>query len=272
MASDEQVDTLANAVRTTLHGTPALADISRDADLIRSVCIDPSTWHAWFDGKQHVRGRRALDRSAPPAQLARDVLDSLAPCLQSTHGSRGHDHIDRERLLGFSRAATSGHVEDLTRLWVATMMWGSGTTNGRGPWRTADGLADPRLDATLSATAAAVRRGGIKDAHDGFKLDGCGEAFFTKWFWTVSLAGDIRPQPLILDKRVRSSLWHVMRGSSEWSAPSGAGGYLAYLDLIDRTGTQLQHDIKAMTAEKVEWVLFQAKPDAGDQLVLRNGS
>lgn len=151
---------------------------------------------------------------------------------------------------------------DLIRLWVATMMWGSGTSNGRGPWRTAQGLADRDMPTVLDRTFGLVAEGRLRDAYSAFDIDGCGESFFTKWLWSAALADSTAsPTPLILDRRVCDVLGIIYPPTTAWRQPLGATGYVEYVDQMSTVVSTLQETIGPhMTAEKLEWLMFE-RPD-----------
>lgn len=91
------------------------------------------------------------------------------------------------------------------RLFLATMIWGYGTV-GRGPWRVARMLADPRLDAALDQAFTAVGAGDLLSAYQNFIVAWCGPAFLTKFLYAVGLGCGADPLPLVLDARVARSL------------------------------------------------------------------
>jgi hypothetical protein len=120
----------------------------------------------------------------------------------------------------------------LRRLFLATMMWGSGPWNGRGPRYTAQALADHRLADTLRDTRYSVLHNEPEDAYARFRVHGVGPPFFTKWFWAAGLGSRLEVKPLVLDERVWESL-----GALGWNSVVAAGGsrlrkrrYRAYLD------------------------------------------
>jgi len=52
------------------------------------------------------------------------------------------------------------------------MLWGSGTSNGRGPRYTAAALADRRLPLVLEQTAELVATSDLHAAHETFRVKG----------------------------------------------------------------------------------------------------
>lgn len=168
------------------------------------------------------------------------------------HGDRHLDRNDLERLAG--EPDDAGRVA----LFVATMMWGSGTTNGRGPRYTARALTDERLIDTLRVTAEAVGRDDLRSAYASFRVSGVGESFFTKWFWAASLADHPARRPLICDLRVRATLERL-----GWTlTPTGrrhAVRYDAFVTFVHEVASHLD---RGASAEQVEWLLFERSKDA----------
>jgi hypothetical protein len=199
----------------------------------RSVKIYPLTWRPWL-------------RDCEPA----------AEVLSTVGGDAARTEISRTNLVNYAKNAKSGDPDNLVRLFVATMMWGSGTTNGRGPRNTSLALRDPRLADTLGLTQELVLAGNPEGAYAAFRVDGLGPSFFTKWLWAVALGTKITPTPLILDERVWASL-----GALGWSSLEAAGSrrralrYRAYLETM---ADWARADLPGITSpEDLEEVLFQ---------------
>lgn len=95
-------------------------------------------------------------------------------------------------------------------------MWGSGTTQGRGPRYTADALQDGRLVGTLVEVSHLIGEGNLAGAHRRFRISGAGSAFYMKFFWGFSLAMTDAPA-LILDRRVRETLARLT--GERWALP-----------------------------------------------------
>ena len=161
--------------------------------------------------------------------------------------------ITRADLVGEGERVSWDNDDDVRRLFVLTMAWGSGKTNGRGPRNTASALSTDGATDTLRLVRTRLSEGKIPEAYDLYRqLDGIGPSFHTKWMWLVGrLAGTV-PQPLILDARVWSSL-RVLN----WNSIEAAGGdtrwshrYVAYLEACQGwAGTK-------HSAEDVEFTLF----------------
>jgi hypothetical protein len=217
------------AVESFLEANPMHRSwIETERPLTRRVEIRTDTWRPWL-GVGGYPGRRSYC-GHPPADIASAALNVLSgfPNVEST--LRRDRYVDRRELQRLAvEANESGKVYDLVRLWVAVMIWGSGTSNGRGPWRTAQGLTSRELCPVLQMSVRDLGNpysfDNFAGAYGDFRLTGSGESFFTKWFWAVSLCNP-RPtaRPLILDVRVRHVLKQVLAGYNGWVPPKGPSG------------------------------------------------
>lgn len=163
--------------------------------------------------------------------------------------------ISREDLRSRAEGTATGDAPGLLRLFVATMMWGVGTGDGRGAWRVAQGLRSEGALDTIIATTALVREGETAAAYRWFtrtpgRLDRIAGSFFTKWLWMAGTGQNLVPEPLILDDQVRASLlalqWRSdMRGNLK--------EYLAYLEQAAHWASPL-----AVDPEVIEEALFEA--------------
>lgn len=142
------------------------------------VPINPTTWIA-KDKYPHTR--KVLP--GPPASLTRDNL--------------------RREAERFHRDPT----EELAKiLFVKTMMWGSGTSNGRGPRYTNQALESGFVAKGMSDIRKCLRDSNVIAAYQ-VKIPGVGESFHTKLLWVVgSAVRELTPKPLILDSRVRAGI------------------------------------------------------------------
>jgi hypothetical protein len=231
--------------------------VTSSEPLARRVEIRSRVWRPWLS-RGGYSGRRSFCGPLPRinASVAIDVLDSL-PLVEAP--DRGRDrYLDRNLLQQLALAIDSTQSDEaLVRLWVATMMWGSGTSYGRGPWRTAQGLGSDQLAQVLRATSEAVTANDLGLAHRRFRVEGTGEAFFTKWFWSRSLSYPrASRRPLILDDRVRGALDRILSENDRWKQPRGERGYIDFVDLTHRCTDLLASHFKHIDAEKVEWLLF----------------
>jgi len=249
-----------------LAGHPSHRDwVTGAVPLTRAVPIRSSTWRIWLQQGGDQARHKGFVGVLPPAiaHAAVSVLDGLHPANGLRAGA--DKRIDRADLhnLASAVAASRKSDADLVALWVGTMMWGSGMTNGRGPWRTAQGLGDERLTGVLRQTFGDVTNGHAETAYDGFELTGSGESFFTKWFWAASLAEpNASFRPLILDLRVRAALRLVgMHASGAWPPPYGASGYVRYLRLLHAVATAVHAEgFPGVCAERLEWLLYDRPP------------
>ncbi|MEU2409253.1 hypothetical protein ABZ609_33815 [Streptomyces rubiginosohelvolus] len=195
------------------------------------VRFRPGTWHPWLDphGAGHVLGVGT----------------------ESVGGPSGDRLITRNDLRAM-RDRAGDDPEGHRDLFVAVMIWGSGTTNGRGPRYTNAALSDPRMRPVLRTTRESVRDGHLKVAYRQFTLDGVGRSFFTKWFASVDDRGDDCDRALILDDRVLRSLnalgWSTRQAAGRRDWPSR---YAAYVSTMHAWAGEF-----GVTAEWLEWLLF----------------
>ncbi|MDJ0384704.1 hypothetical protein [Streptomyces sp. G-G2] len=205
--------------------------VRHGAEEQQPVRFRPGTWHPWLEphGAAHV-------------------LDSGVACANGPSGDRLISRGDLVRL----RDLGGEDPDSLRDLFVAVMIWGSGTTNGRAPRYTGMALADARLPAVLAGTRDAVRGGDLAGAYGRFHLNGVRRSFFTKWFAAVDDRGATGERALILDVRVFRSLnalgWtsHEVAGTRHWPTR-----YAAYVAAMHGWAGSL-----GVTAERLEWLLF----------------
>lgn len=153
-----------------------------------AVRFRPETWRPWLEPRQ-----------------ATHVLNLGIEDPSGLHGDRiGDRMISREDLAALRKLA--GDSPEGLRDLLAAMIWGSGTTNGRGPRYTAAALSDPRLPHVLETTRRSVRTGDLSGAYRQFKLAGVRRSFLTKWLAAVDDREVTCDRSLILDDRVLQSL------------------------------------------------------------------
>ena len=224
-------------------GAAARDEIARGA-LGRAVGVNRHTWEDWITGPN---GPRMLPKTREAAVSGLDLLH------QGAESGRGTHRITRADLAEASSQGAGAHGR--TRLFVASMIWGSGTTNGRGPRYLAKALTDHNLDHVLDETFGLVAGGELADAYRRFVLAGVGRSFFTKWFWACSLAGQPERVPLILDDRVIATAnqldWYFRPTGKNWP-----DRYDAYVDMARDIATHISGDGLIATSEHVEWLLF----------------
>jgi len=143
----------------------------------------------------------------------------------------------------------------IKELFVKTMMWGSGTTNGRGPRYTSKALKESELVAVLIKVRELLLSAQISDAYDLHRrIPGVGPSFHTKLLWVIgSDIENLIPRPLILDDVV----WKGLK-TAGWSSRKAAGTirrgkrYEAYLKACEEWAT-----VKKCTSEDIEYSLFE---------------
>ncbi|MFF5760359.1 hypothetical protein ACFY7A_33610 [Streptomyces longwoodensis] len=198
--------------------------------------------------QQAVRFRPRTWRPRLEPRSAARVLDIGVACVNGPSGDRLISRGDLSRL----RDRAGDDPDGLRDLFVAVMIWGSGTTNGRGPRYTEAALWDSRMPAVLSTTTEAVRDGDLSAAYRQFVLKGVGRSFFTKWFAAVDDRGGTHERALILDDRVFRSL-----NALGWSSWEAAGTrhwptrYAVYVSSMHEWASAL-----GVTADRLEWLLF----------------
>ncbi|MFE9953942.1 hypothetical protein ACFYRJ_42200 [Streptomyces sp. NPDC005531] len=193
--------------------------------------IRPGTWRSWLE--PHGAGH---------------VLDIGT---ESAKGHSGDRLISRDDLTAL-RERADNDPDGLRDLFLAVMIWGSGTTNGRGPRYADAALSDARMPAVLQTTRESVRVGDLSRAYRQFVLNGVQRSFFTKWFAAVDDRGFECDRALILDARVFRSL-----NALGWSSWEAAGTrhwptrYATYVGVMHGWARSA-----GVTAEWLEWLLF----------------
>ncbi|MGV9849944.1 8-oxoguanine DNA glycosylase OGG fold protein [Streptomyces sp. NPDC003442] len=199
-------------------------------------------------GPEAVRFRPITWRPRLEPHGAAHVLDIG---VESVSGRSGDRLISRGDLVDL-RDRVSDDPDGLRDLFVAVMIWGSGTTNGRGPRYTEAALLDPRLPTVLRTTRQAVRSGDLSEAYRQFVLNGVGRSFFTKWFAAVDDRNADCDRALILNARVFHSL-----NALEWFSWRAAGTrhwptrYTTYVSTMHGWAPSV-----GVTADRLEWLLF----------------
>jgi len=151
--------------------------------------------------------------------------------------------------------------DQVRKLFVMTMAWGSGTTNGRGPRYTEAALSSvekPAL-AALREARNLLQASDIAGAYDcAWQLDGVGPPFLTKWLWVVGTTVKTPWTPLILDSRVWKGL-RALKWDSQRAANSNRWGdrYVAYLKACAAWASPLREELPEETKpEDIEYSLF----------------
>ena len=234
-----------------------LKALNSPGPLKRTIHLNPELWSPWIvDG----RIQKSSEVDPHPPEIRKSAHAVLERVVQDSNTLSRLDLLD---LATQAQGSLNEPQQDeaLIALWVATMMWGSGTTYRRGPWRTSQGLRFPHIHESLQTTRQLIADGDLKSAFamlsfGPLKIPGCGVAFFTKWLWAASLTETEPPiRPLILDARVKASIKKAT-GPTNWV--TGADGYLSYCQTLDAIAHRLTDSTKlaGITSEKVEWLLF----------------
>jgi len=154
-----------------------------------------------------------------------------------------------------------GSDQQVRKLFVMTMAWGSGTTNGRGPRYTEAALSSQEKPALAALRDARnlLHEGRTPEAYEcAWRIDGVGPPFLTKWLWVVGTTVETAWPPLILDSRV----WNGLGGltwDSHRAAKSRRWGdrYVAYLKACAAWATAFRSTLPGGTKpEDIEYSLF----------------
>ena len=196
----------------------------RHANAQEPVLINPSVWTAYPEIKSVV--------PKPPAFISRNDLKDAAVS-----------------------AFKLNDLSELPRLFVKTMMWGSGTTNGRGPRYTASALRRSDIAQLMMKIHEDLTGGKIEEAYGLHKkIHGVGPSFHTKLLWVVGSAIETKGlTPLILDDRVWAGLKRI-----GWNSRKSAGSrnrgkrYRAYLSACDFWAKE-----NHCSQEDIEFTLFE---------------
>ena len=166
--------------------------------------------------------------------------------------ANSYSRVDLMKLV--SEAFSENDHQLISELFIKTMMWGSGTTNGRGPRYTSKALSDGNLVATLIKAREFLMKSDVSSAYDLHRqIPGVGPSFHTKLLWVIgSDIENLNPRPLILDELV----WKGLK-SIGWSSIQAAGSlnrgrrYCAYLNQCSRLAAE-----HSCTPEDIEYNLY----------------
>lgn len=161
----------------------------------------------------------------------------------------------------FPVAITRKNVKDLSieairdqsqarKLLLATMIFGYGD-RGYGAYRAYRVLTNPQISNMLQGTIQHVTNGRLTQAHNQFKLKGCGSSFFTKVFYFIGLGAGSDPLPVILDSRVRRSLDILERDKDVDGFNKSAKDYVRYVELANQWAHEI--DCRADAVEMFLW-------------------
>jgi len=163
------------------------------------------------------------------------------------------------------------------------MIWGW-INRWRGRHNVELSYSDTRLDGNLKKVFELIQANKIQEVYNVFDVDGCGPAFFTKFFYFIGRALDIKPLPLILDTQVAKYLeliciqegWKlddfvaVSRDDKNRISSTGRNveGYLRYIHSMNSWANQL-----GCNADDVELFMYMQRDKSsrkGEIMVNKN--
>jgi hypothetical protein len=176
--------------------------------------------------------------------------DSISAVLPEPAGS--YSRADLKKLVSHAFSENDRHL--ISELFVKTMMWGSGITNGRGPRNTSKALVAGKPVEVLIKVRELLLSSQISQAYDLHReIPGVGPSFHTKLLWVVgSDIPYLKPRPLILDDLV----WKGLKAIG-WSSVKAAGTirrgkrYVAYLEACEQWASE-----EDWQPEDVEYSLY----------------
>ena len=176
--------------------------------------------------------------------------DAISAVLPEPAGS--YSRTDLKKLVSHAFSENDRHL--ISELFVKTMMWGSGTTNGRGPRYTSKALVAGKPVEVLIKVRELLLSSQISEAYDlHHEIPGVGPSFHTKFLWVVgSDIPYLKPRPLILDDLV----WKGLKAIG-WSSIKAAGTirrgkrYVAYLEACEQWASE-----EDWQPEDVEYSLY----------------
>ncbi len=151
-------------------------------------------------------------------------------------------------------ADRTGHINNITRLFIGTMIWGYGT-GGRGSWRTRDMINTEGFEVTIFNTFKYISNNNVEQAYRNFKLNQCRASYFTKFFYFIGYGVGIKNYPLILDNCVYENLKEKIKEvdvdkyshRSYWTLE----GYLNYITDVHEWAEEMK-----VPAHNIEYFLF----------------
>lgn len=216
------------------------------ADRQAGIDFAPETW------RRYLQGAASGDGAAV-------VVADLEAVLAVLDGST----INRSQIRDIALRCQPDKTRELRQLFIATMIWGRGTANGRMMPGLARAIHRPDLPKLLQITAEATSSADAYRSWKSGRMPGLGEAFFTKWLWAASMIPQREYQAFVLDRLVRESLTnHISEGGLAWSSKAAAGTrrlaprYQAYVDACCKWARALE-----CSPGDIEWALFQAEGD-----------
>lgn len=197
------------------------------------VAFVPGTWKEWCSEAGWSGGPGVIDELAEYGDLTRENLAELASRSDGTSG--------------------------LMRLFVASLVWGRGKSNGRMKPNLVRAIREMSGDpSVLLATARFVRSSQFQAAYEACAIPGLREAFLTKWLYAAGLVlPRTAARPLVLDARVRASL----RSLGWWYRSQPAVRYADYVDSVHRWGIMLHTPGVGVSGDQLELFLFDRNGD-----------
>lgn len=225
----------------TINGLPAvLRDYTRDNVARQREPWHPDRWRAAFAGHQ-------------------DLFDEL-----SAHDAE-NDGIAR----AFIHEQAAGGLDPIG-LFLLAMVWGYGSV-GFGPHRASRVLADADAAGNIRTIVDETQNEGPAAGWSALlsthKVPGLNMSFGTKLLYFAGYQS-VHPRPLILDDRVRWSLYDLARGTVP---PPGRrvnrSHYIAYLELAERWAADQSWD---QEPDVVEYALFDLNGVYSRDVVIRS--
>ncbi|MCK4532458.1 hypothetical protein KAU39_01620 [bacterium] len=172
--------------------------------------------------------------------------------------------ISRNDLYGMAATLDKCYKwNSLRKLFFSIMVWGFGRT-GYGAFRTNKMVTDNNFQKVVEDTYCKIKSGKILNAYNDFKLNKCGSAFFTKFFYFAVPRSRDKPLPLILDAVVSRRLENdcnlnisryakVARDKVKQISAvySYADGYINYIQDMDNWAKSLK-----VQSDQIELFLF----------------
>lgn len=223
--------------------SPLAGRLSGAASCQPAVEFISATWRRWLTASAGIGG----------AGMRESDVDELLHRFPKQNLSRS----DIREL-----AVDRGSVNANRDLFIASMIWGRGKSNGRIMPYITTALRSKSFDYGLTLSAKHVAEGDLEAAHRCWQLPGLREPFFTKWFWATGFRPHAGPAALVLDGRV----WRTL-SALKWNSINVANStrrakrYMAYVQTAHAWAGELTRPNFVVTAEDVEFALFYAAGD-----------
>lgn len=195
------------------------------------------------------------------------------PDVVAVHGIHG-GWIERSDLLRLATATyQEPSVPNSRRLLVGMLMWGFGDI-AYGPHRTATILSYPQLNERLRDATRLCLAGDLRSAYVACDIPRLGATFVTKYLYFLGTAAGLRPQPVVLDRRVAEWL-HQAEGAAfakqfaRYTTPKPGcrieslqkwpDGYVRFVEAVNIWAQELQ-----CSPDAIEMFMWQIGIDAND--------